>query len=256
MALIEQSEHLEVLNNAIALYDHLAEKGDILPRTTPRLWVLNSGGTGSTYLAELLKRNNCPRVAHEYGPIVNGKKLDLDNEGVRYYLGDCGFDYIASLLHLTRSHLITECSNRLFSMALPLKFIFPNSQFIHLVRDSRDILARYVSMTANQSAMETWRTTKDRRLRYVTRLAGPEGCSLFEQNCWYWRNYNEKTFSDLQKESAPILFFDDLIAGDISLFERFFNKKFEFEKIEQVNKTKESRFSSDRPDFADWPYEY
>lgn len=256
MVLVDKSEHLRVLNNAIAHYDHLADSGVILPRTTPRLWVLNSGNAGSTYLAELLNRNNCPRVEHEYAPMVNGTMLDLDNEGVRYYLQDCDFDYVATLLHFTRSHIITECSNRLFSMALPLKFIFPNSQFIHLVRDNRTTLSKVINLTANESANETFLRTKDRRLRYATRLSGPVGASLFEQSCWYWKNINERIFNDLEELSAPILFFDDLIAGDISLFEQFFNKKFELEIIEKINASKETRTSSVRTNFGDWPSEY
>lgn len=248
--LVSESEHEAVLGAAMNLFDHFADRDLILSRHQPRLWILNSGNAGSSYLAELLRRNGCERVEHEFRPQVGDIKLDLDSEGVRYYLGDCSFEYVASLLYLTRAPVVAECSNRLFSMAKVLKYVFPNSSFVHLVRDNRSNLGKILGREQSELLSSDYKKLRSRRLRYVTRLAGPVHASIFEQHCWYWANYNRRIRDDLGQFEAPNLLSQDLFDGDVSLFESFFNKSFQLKQIEKIN---ESPGNIDPVPFSEWP---
>lgn len=249
-SLVSNSEHNAVLAAAMAFFDYSSERGETLSRYHPRLWVLNSGNAGSMYIAHLLTKNGIERVAHQFDPKINETSLEMDNEGVRYYLGDCSLEYVTSVLYFSRSTVTAECSNRLFSMADGLKLAFPNSQFVHLVRDNRTQLGRMLALTPEQMERQDYSRLRERRLRYSTKLAGPVGCSAFESGCWYWANYNERIYADVTKLGAPILRAPDLFGGDVSLFENFFNKSFKFKSIEKTNETPTVQASLA---FDEWP---
>ena len=191
-----------------------------------KFFALSAGNSGSAYLVELLKANGLERSYHEFQP-------DLDEYGVKYYLGEIDSNYLKWVLRLTRKKVKFESSNRLFSLGRLILEVYPNSKFIILVRDPKEV----VRSSINKSIWpEIWNSN---RLRYSSRLGGDPQLSAFERTCHYWNNYYVRILDDLKEQDFFVLKFEDLVKGKTAALADFFGITFEIKKIPPVN-TKEN----------------
>lgn len=219
----------EFLQRCLFFHDQASSENLCLSREEPRFWILNGGGCGSSYLAKLIQNNGFDRCYHEFALRLGEYDLDLQEEGVRYYVGDMSRSEIMNILYLTRSHIKIECSNRLFAFAKELKLTFPNSKFLHLVRSSIDRLNSSLSLDLYGTE------TESRRLAYVTHLNGPIGADAFERLCYFWKNYNDRIIRDTEDLNCEVLKFEDLIAGRIGKLNEFLGADLSINKIDPVN---------------------
>lgn len=218
-------------------------------RRENKYFCLNSGSCGSKYLVHLLRKNGIDRCYHEKAP-------DLDRTGVTYFLAGSYEWAIKGLLLLTRNQVYFESSNRLFSLALLLKKVFPESNFIHLHRNGIDSVRSNVNKILWPEVMDT-----STRLRYASRLAGSPSLSPFERTCHYWANINERILNDLKamrSESVLSLRFDDLIRGNLGDLEEFLGRRLKTRTMGPVNtknnlKSEEARVIGD---FDQWPSDW
>jgi len=218
-------------------------------RRENKYFCLNSGSCGSKYLVHLLRENGIDRCYHEKAP-------DLDRTGVKYFLTGSYEWVIKGLLLLTRNQIHFESSNRLFSLAPPLKKVFPESNFIHLHRNGIDSVRSNVNKTLWPEMMET-----ATRLRYASRLAGSSSLSPFERTCHYWANINERILNDLKamrSESVVSLRFDDLIRGNLSGLEAFLGRHLKTRTMDPANTKKNLKSEEAKVigDFKQWPSDW
>ena len=209
------------------------------PISGKRFFCQNSGGCGSMYIIELYKKNHVANCFHEKNP-------DLDELGISYYEGTVSKIRLKSLIIHSRKEVFFEASNRLFAMTKILKSSFPDSRFIHLHRDPRELIPSSLSKPYEMS----WESG---RKRYTsTQLCGPANTTVLERTCNYWANYNQRILDDLKGEDYLSLKFSDLIAGNIDALEEFIGVKLSIRKLPPVNANKPVREAGLYPSFENW----
>lgn len=211
-----------------------------------RIFCLNAGNCGSKYLVELLRVNGLTRIFHEKPP-------DLDYIGLDWYLRRRRASTIKLLLRLSRSSVLFESSNRLFSVTGLLRDVFPESRFIHLHREGKDAIRSSVNKNI-------WPTVYscDPRPRYQSILTGPMDATPFEKSCHYWANVNTRILDDLADSDHLSLSFGDLTTGRVGTLESFLKRQLKIQKIDAVN-TKDnlkSKTSQHVGIYEEWPAEY
>jgi len=193
-----------------------------------RFFCQNHGSCGSMYIVELLKLNGLSQCYHEKDP-------DLDVLGIAHYEGVASEERLKRVLIHSRKDVFFEANNRLFSMSKILKESFPDSRFIHLHRDPRDLIPSALSKPFEI----TWESG---RPRYTSqKLCGPANSTVLERMCRYWANYNQRILDDLKEEDHLSLKFSDLIIGNINSLEEFIGSSLTTKKISPVNADKPVR---------------
>ena len=130
-----------------------------------------------------------------------------------------------------------------------LKECFPDSRFIHLHRDPRDLFPSGLSKPLEIS----WNSG---RTRYNSvKLCGFPNSSILERSCNYWTNYNQRILDDLKDEKYLSLKFSDLTKGNIDSLEQFMNLKLSTTKIPPVNANKPVRKEGRYKPFEKWSNE-
>lgn len=216
-----------------------------LPDRMPKVFCLNAGSCGSSYIAQLMRANGWPHSFHE-------KKPDLDNEGILHYENRLDTDYLKLLLRWTRHRIGFEANNRLFSMGKELRELYPTAKFIHLYRDGRSVVTTSMNIA---KAELTWGSS---RLRYrCEKLSGGDHLSNFEKSCNYWARYNQRILDDLRSVEFLSLKFEDLVAGNVGALENFLGIKFRVRKIPPVNHLKPKKTGPAAfPKYPDWSPEH
>ena len=207
-----------------------------------RYFCQNAGSCGSMYIVELMKINGFTGCYHEKDP-------DLDVLGIAHYEGHASEKKLKRILTHTRRGVFFFFFNRLFSMTKLLKESFPDSRFIHLHRDPRDLIPSSLSKPPEL----TWDSG---RPRYTsTKLCGPVDTPLLERACRYWTNYNQRILADLIDEDYLSLEFSDLISGNVSFLEEFLGGSLNVKKIPPVNADKPVRIGGRHQPFEDFSIE-
>lgn len=218
--------------------------GLLLPDSAKKVFCLNAGSCGSSYIVALMRANGWARAYHE-------KKPDLDNEGILHYEQKFDTNYLKLLLRWSRHRVGFEANNRLFAMGRELLDIYPAAKFIHLYRDGRSVVTSAMNIA---KAELTWGS---RRLRYrCQELSGGDHLSNFDKCCNYWARYNKRILDDLRSVDSLSLKFEDLVAGKVDDLENFVGDKFQLTKLPPVNNKKPKRTGADAfPAYPDWPAE-
>ncbi len=217
----------------------------LLPDYHQKVFCLNGGSCGSSYITELLKVNGWSNCYHE-------KRPDLDNEGILHFEGRLDVSYLKLLLRWTRHRVRFEANNRLFSMGQELMQLYPTAKFIHLYRDGRSVVTSAMNIAKPEL---TWGSS---RLRYRSaKLCGSLGLSNFEKSCNYWTRYNQRIMDDLSSASLLRLKFEDLVAGKVDELAQFLGTDLRIRQIPPVNHRKPKKTGNAAfPSYADWGEEY
>lgn len=165
-------------------------------------FVLSTGRAGSRTVAATLSQSpNCVCL-HEPHP-------QLIEEATRYRYGELDANEVARLLADSRSPTLDskiygEANHRLSLVVPVLHEIYPESQFVWLVRDGRDFVSSALqrgwfqtSSEATPNRWETWRPHGDR-----LGLVDPDewaSWTSFRRVCWLWTYQNRLIQQDLEK---------------------------------------------------------
>lgn len=112
--------------------------------TTP-IFIIGSGRCGTRMVFKLLSGIPDIEIHHEYlcthiQPVSALHYMGLLNEAqVKEELKKLH----ASAIHYSNSRIWADCSNKLSWIVRPLSEMFPNSKFVHLVRDGRKVASSY-----------------------------------------------------------------------------------------------------------------
>ncbi|MEQ8842926.1 MAG: glycosyltransferase [Acidimicrobiales bacterium] len=163
------------------------------------LFVLNTGRSGSRSIANVLSQH--PELVCLHEPLPR-----LIEETVSYRYGELPGEDLGEILKESRPAQIDgrrycESANRL-SLAVPvLAEVFPDAQFIWMVRDGRDVVSSGVQRgwfdpdRAKDTPWERHRLRGD-RLHDVSEDEWAQW-PPFRRVCWTWRRTNEIIGSDL-----------------------------------------------------------
>jgi hypothetical protein len=149
-------------------------------------------------LVRLLQANGVPCCYHELRP-------DLHQEGIDYYEQRIDAQTAAARMRKTRAGVFFEANNRLFSLAGPIQYAFPEAKFVHLFRDGRDVV---------RSGLERgWYQPQD-RFACLRLGAGTVG-SPFVKICRYWAEVNQRIASNLRALGCDYLplRFEEFVRG-------------------------------------------
>lgn len=179
-------------------------------------FIVTTGRSGSQTIARVLSQSQDCICLHEPEPV-------LVREATLYHYGLISGKMMKAILLSTRSPIlygkIYGESNQKLSTLIPiLAEVFPESQFIWLVRDGRDVVAStyyarewYKPVDEVVDRPEPFTTSLKEWTWYRLRgdLAGVmsttewEALTRFEKNCWLWTYTNEtiqKHLVELPKE--------------------------------------------------------
>ena len=177
----------------------------------PIYFCLSSGRCGSAAIVRLLQANGMRNCYHERRP-------DLQEQAIAYYQRCIDAESVAAMVRKTRSGVLFESNNRMFSLARPIQLAFPQARFVHLFRDGRDVV---------RSGMQRGWYQETDRFRPL-RLGSDTVGSPFEKVCRYWAEVNQRIAGDLRSLGCchlPLRF-EDLVRGTgIEQLEDFLNTR-------------------------------
>ncbi|MFW5808332.1 MAG: sulfotransferase [Spirochaetota bacterium] len=187
---------LSYIRNHFRLYtETILMKYRLLPADTDwegisPVFIISTGRSGTSFFASLFSEFSGTYAVHEPDPtflhmcITHASDLQPVEKTARYML----YNRSALCRDAKRSgaNRYIESNNRLFSLVKPLRFAFPDSRIIHIIRDGRD----YVSSGMNRN----WYTADDtdHRLSAVSFPDDPchdtwDSMSRFQKICWRWQ---------------------------------------------------------------------
>jgi glycosyltransferase involved in cell wall biosynthesis len=166
-------------------------------------FVLNTGRAGSNTISRVLSQAPDCQCLHEPEPA-------FIEEATRFRYGEVSSDDLVRVLRATRPPLRSgvkygESNNKLALMVPVLERAFPDSRYVWLIRDGRQVVCSGLQRgwfterdaAENASAWRRWRLRGDRL--GVVDPEEWERWSPFEKNCWLWSYTNHLIRRDLQR---------------------------------------------------------
>jgi len=177
-------------------------------------FVLTTGRSGSTSIADTISRHPAARCVHEPRTQLIRLSTDYDHrvasaEDVRRELAD-----IYRRSGPLPEPAYGESDQKLYNMVPLLRELFPACRFLWLTRDGRDVVASThargwftprdrehadpLSLTDHRPRWNYWRIDGARCGDFTPEEW--ESLGAFERNCWYWARVNARIAAD----TAPL----------------------------------------------------
>ena len=206
--------------------------GDLAPRPddagipkTLFVFLPSTGRSGTTTMARLLSRHPEIRCYHERRRQLIRLSTELAHGIVDEATASAELDAIYVWSGVYRSLVYGESDHRLFNLLGLLDRLLPESRFVWLIRDGRDVVASTLARGwyGGEFRSTTW---GEYRLRgdACGDVSSAEWAAMtpFEKNCWYWAFVNRRIGAQLAELAADrwmALRLEDLASRATSLFE-------------------------------------
>lgn len=190
-------------------------------------FIVSTGRTGTKFLASLLNGLDRTYALHE--PVPNMLKLGNDflrgkvsnKDAKRIILNNRNLYFKrAQLEKITR---FIESNNRYYSLIPILRDLFPNSKFIHVVRDGRDVVRSGMSRNFYTSTDKAYRISASHLTNDLFHSTWYK-LNQFEKVCWWWTKKDSEIYKATKNQK------DSLIVK----FEDIFSDKNDYEGIKSI----------------------
>lgn len=214
-------------------------------KQTKPVFIVGSGRCGTYALSQLLQGQPNIEIHHEYlfenilKPAVMYAMGVMDDEAIIKVLRETH----EPAVHYTKAKYWVDCSNALPWVIQPLYKIFPEAQFVHIVRDGRKVTSSFYNKFQEvmynddcTAALTNW-LDSDGKLpcpppekkfwRPVPRKDDKlyrdfQDFDRFQRLCYYWSLVNEKAMIALEKipaQQKKFYRFEELIENKAQLTE-------------------------------------
>ncbi len=225
-----------------------------------QIFIISTGRTGTKFLAKLL--NNYSSVFSVHEPRPHFLRL-----GYNYAIGNSSFEEARKKIKKFRiiqlkkisvnnQTFYIEANNRLFSLIPVLKSIYPNSKFIHIIRDGRDIVRSGMNRNWYKSTDHTFRL---QAVDFIDDIYNSKWNSMnrFEKICWLWQKKDGIIYRDLKKSESFIqVKFKDIFENEkyvgLRKITNFLNLDFKNIDLSYFNKKINATSKYKFPHWTDW----
>jgi len=196
-------------------------------------FIVTTGRSGSMTIARTLSQHPQIICRHEPRPQLIRLSTELAHREKPIHLVKKELYYIYQFSVFPKDKIYGESDQKFFNLITLLSELLPNSKFIWLVRDGRDVVASTYGrgwFSPQESEGSYLTTDLNRRWQYY-RLNGAkcgalckeewEEMSVFEKNCWYWAYVNkeiEKQLISLPQDRWTVVRLEELSREISNLF--------------------------------------
>jgi hypothetical protein len=196
-----------------------------VPHDTRFVFLPSTGRSGTTTMARLLSRHPEIRCHHERRRQLIRLSTELAHGLVDEAAAEVELEAIYLGSGVYRSAVYGESDHRLFDLLAILGRILPESRFVWLIRDGRDVVASTLARGwyGGEFRSGTW---GEYRLRADACGDMPteewDAMTPFEKNCWYWAFVNRRIDAELAglaPDRWMALRLEDIASRSAPLFE-------------------------------------
>lgn len=209
----------------------LAELGLIGFVDTTKLnkyFLISTGRTGTRFLANFLNLFEINYAVHEPLPNLLAEGNDFARNRIsaeeikKKYLAGRQI-YFKEILKNRQIKKYIESNNRLYSFIPVIRELYPESKFIHVVRDGRDVVRSGMSRHFYTKQDKTYRISAD-LIPDDPYFEKWNNMDQFEKICWWWQKKDSMIFNDTYS-------FEDSI---LIKFEEIFNQRDGYPGIKRI----------------------
>ncbi len=208
-------------------------------KTKKIIFIASSGRSGTLSLANLISQKNNIEIYHEYlfdVILYNAVKYKMKLISKKAILEVIENTYGLSVFHSDKE-IWVDCSNAIPWIIKPLFEIFPNSKFIHLIRDGRKVTSsfynKFKDIMYSDHAVNCMINWLENRKKYkepppdkkywrpiplnnTKDLYNFKILNQFERICYYWNEINlqiENDFKLIPNKQRLTIKFEDLLTS-------------------------------------------
>jgi hypothetical protein len=198
-------------------------------KTTTPVFVVGSGRCGTRMIKKLLSGVDTIEARHEY--VRNA----FQRESTMYLLGKLSYEDITKKLldiyspaiYYSEAEIFLDSNQHLCWCVDVLADAFPDSKFIHLVRDGRKVVSSFfhkLNIFDDHGAkvlrdwMEGRETVPPPLTENFWQILPPDGYDMFQRICYHWVRSNEDIMNSLDAVTASRKIFirlEDLVTSEI-----------------------------------------
>ena len=195
---------------------------------TVPVFVVGSGRCGTRMIKKLLSGVDTIEARHEY--VRNA----FQRESTLYLLGKLSyedmarklFDIYSPAIYYSEAEIFLDSNQHLCWCVDVLASLFPDSKFIHLVRDGRKVVSSFfhkLNIFDDHGAkvlrdwMEGRETVPPTLTENFWQILPPEGYNMFQRICYHWVMSNEDIMSSLDnipRERQMFIRLEDLATSE------------------------------------------
>lgn len=198
---------------------------DVAAPGTRFVFLPSTGRSGTTTMARLLSRHPEIRCYHERRRQLIRLSTELAHGIVDEATATAELDAIYVRSGVYRTPVYGESDHRLYNLIGLLSRLLPESRFVWLIRDGREVVASTRARGWYRGEFHTG-TWGEYRLQGDACGDVPhaewEAMTPFEKNCWYWAFVNRRIGAQLEQVAPDrwmVLRLEDLASSATSLFQ-------------------------------------